>query len=508
MGDRNIQNTDDDFDLLVIGSGPAGIQAAVQAAKLHKKVCIIEKSQERLGGTWIHTGTLPSKTVRESLEAIHNIRYHSGVQWVHRVIDDLSSNKLFGRARTVSEQEENLVRHHLKKNSIVLKHGYGLIDDPNHVRVTAADGTSEIVSAKNILIATGSRPRRPANIPFDGWRIVDSDEILRLEAIPKRIVIYGAGVIGCEYACIFGALGVDTTIVDARSRILQTVDTELAKALERSMLDMGIKLRLGKDMKEIKVKGPVVTMEFDGEPAIETDVLFFAAGRVSNTDRLGLERIGIKVNDRGAVSVNQYFQTNIPNIYAAGDAIGAPALAATSAQQGRYTALHAFGCLNCEFPSVYPLGVYTIPELSSVGPTEEELIQKGVEFEVGRASYGEVARGYIRGDAHGLVKLLICKKTHHILAIHVLGQDACNLVHIGMAFMLKGGHAQDLVTMIFNYPTLAEAYRIAAFNALNKLFPGGKIEAPPSSTAAVASVAVVPPSVEETAAPKKRKNVA
>ena len=483
MGERKIEHNGNEFDLIVIGSGPAGIQAALQAAKQYKKVCVVEKNPERLGGSWIHTGTIPSKTVRESLDAIHNIRYHVGGHWVDRIIADLSTTKLFGRARMVSQQEENLVRKYLEKNSIVLKHGYGLIEDHHTVRVTPSKGDSEALTAKNILICTGSRPRRPAHIPFDGWRVVDSDEVLLLEHIPKRILVYGAGVIGCEYACIFAAMGVDTTIVDSRDRIMQTLDQELSAALEASMVDLGVKFKLGHEMQNIRVKGPVVAVDV-GPETIETDVLFFAAGRVSNTERLGLEKIGVKANDRGASQTNSYYQTNIPNIYAAGDAIGSPALAATSAQQGRYAALHMFNSLNIEYPNVFPVGVYTIPELSCVGPTEDELKVAGIDYVVGRAHYRELARGYIRGDAHGMLKLLVDKKTHRILGIHVLGEDACNLVHIGMAFMLKGGHAQDLITMIFNYPTLAEAYRIAAFNALNKIFPDGTICAPPAEVEA------------------------
>ncbi len=479
MGERKIEHNGRDYDLAVIGSGPAGIQAAIQAAKLHKRVVIIEKSPERLGGTWIHTGTIPSKTLRESLEAIHSIRHHTGAHWVERVIHDLSTTKLYGRARMVSNQEETLIRRYLDKNCVEVRHGYGYLEERNTIRVTAADGSTSLINASFILIATGSRPRRPANVAFDGWRIVDSDEILALEHVPKRLVIYGAGVIGCEYACIFGALGVDTTIIDSRTRILQTMDYEVTKELEKSMLDMGIKLKLGLEIKSTRVKGPVVAVDL-GTETLETDVLFYAAGRVSNTERLGLDKLGVKVNDRSAIIVNENFQTTLSNIYAAGDAIGAPALAATSAQQGRYTAMHAFGCESAEFPRVYPYGVYTIPEMSSVGPSEEELKQAGVDYVVGRASYAELARGYIRGDNHGLLKLLVDRKSHRILGIHIVGQDAANLIHIGMAFMLKNGHAQDLVTMIFNYPTLAEAYRIAAFNALNKIFPEGRIKMPPA----------------------------
>ena len=250
-------------------------------------------------------------------------------------------------------------------------------------------------------------------------------------------------------------------------------------ALKASMEEVGIKFVLGSKLKDVKIKGASALLRLENDATLESDVLFFAAGRLPNTDRIGIERLGMKLAERGEIVVNENFQTNIPNIYAAGDNIGAPALAATSAAQGRHAALHMFGRHVRPFPKVYPLGIYTIPELSSVGKTEEELKAEGVEFVVGRAHYAEVARGFIRGDDHGILKLLVCAKTHHILGIHILGHDACNLVHIGLAYMQKGGHAQDLVDMVFNYPTLAEAYRIAAFNALNKIFPSGEIEDPP-----------------------------
>jgi NAD(P) transhydrogenase len=306
---------------------------------------------------------------------------------------------------------------------------------------------------------------------------VDSDEILKLESVPKHMLIYGAGVIGCEYACIFGALGVDTVLVDSRDRLLATCDAEVVKSLEKAMTEMGVKIRFKQDLKSVKPMGPKVSVELTDDN-IETDVLFFAAGRISNSENMGLEKLGIKINERGIIAVNDAFQTDIPHIYAAGDVIGPPALAATSAQQGRFCALHAFATIKSEFPKHFPIGVYTIPELSSVGPTEEQLKESGVDYVVGRAYYYELARGHIMGDHHGILKLLIDRKTHKILGIHIVGEDAANLVHIGLAFMLKDGVANDLINMIFNYPTLAEAYRIAAFNALNKIYPDGKILLP------------------------------
>lgn len=472
------------YDLVVIGSGPAGYRAAVQSAKLGKSVAIIEKTQGQLGGTWIHTGTIPSKTLRESMDAIHAIRFHAGHKWVDRIISDMSASKLMGRAINVSKYEEGIMRRYFARYQIKVIEGFGSIEDQNQVRVIKQNGESEVIHCSNILIATGSRPRRPEDIPFDGWRIVDGDEILQLECVPKSMVIYGAGVIGCEYACIFRAIGVDVTVVDGRSTIMQYVDSEAAQALAKSMEESGIKLVLGSRLKDTKLVGPAVHSTLENGKILESEVFFYAADRVPNTDKIGLERVGVKFGERGVVLVNEQFQTNVPNIYAAGDAVGSPALAATSAAQGRHAACHMFGKKIRSFPKVYPVGVYTIPELSSVGKTEQELKQDNVDYVVGRAHYSEVARGYIRGDEHGLLKLLICKKTHRILGIHITGHDACNLIHIGLAFMQKNGHAQDLVDMVFNYPTLAEAFRIAAFNALNKIFTDGEIGDPPSDVQA------------------------
>lgn len=468
------------YDLVVIGSGPAGYRAAVQAAKMKKSVAMIEATPGRLGGTWIHTGTIPSKTLRESMDSIHSIRFHAGPEWVERIIRDLPAAHLAAQAVKVAKYEENIVRRYLARYQITLYEGFGSLLDPHTVQVKAKDGTTQNISAKYVLIGTGSRPRRPQDIPFDGWRVVDADQLLTLRSLPKSLVIYGGGVIGCEYACIFRYLGVETTIIDSRPTIMQYVDQETAMALKASMEGSGIKFLLGTKLSQVGTNGPHVKVTLEGGHEESADVLFYAGGRTPNTDGLGLEGLGISTSAKGEIIVNENFQTAVSNIYAAGDNIGAPALAATSAAQGRHAACHMFASSVKHFPKVFPVGIYTIPELSSVGASEQDLIKQGTDYVVGRAHYYEIARGYIRGDDHGLLKLLICKKSHRILGIHILGHDACNLVHIGLAFMQKGGVAQDLVDMVFNYPTLAEAYRIAAFNALNKLFPHGDIGEPPT----------------------------
>ena len=486
-----VEKNREKYDFLVIGSGPAGVNAAFQAAKLKKRVAVIEATPGRIGGAWIHTGTIPSKTLREIMDVIYSLRSHIGHQWVDRIVKNISSDRLRNRASEVCLEEENLLRRHLESNNIELIEGYGRIEACDQVRVIQSNGDTSLIETDYIMLATGSKPRRPANIPFDGWRVVDSDEILKLDHLPRSMVIFGAGVIGCEYACIFGALGVKTTIVDARSRIMQMVDQEITEELKRCMEAMGISFKLGNSLQRLETQGSSVSAVFDKE-TINSDIFFFAAGRESSTRNLGLERVGIVTNERGSIPVNSYFQTKIPNIYAAGDAIGPPALAATSALQGRIASCHAFN-ISCQtFPEIFPIGVYTIPELSSVGKSEEELRAEGIDYVAGRASFEEVARGYIRGDKAGMVKILADPHTQQILGVHIVGADAANLIHIGQTAMLAKMPLITFVdTMIFNYPTLAESYKIAAFNALNKIFPSGTFSAPDSQREKPTSMKVV-----------------
>jgi NAD(P) transhydrogenase len=466
-----------DFDLIILGSGPAGIHAAIQAAKIHKRVCIVESNPLHIGGSWIHTGTLPSKTLREGLAAIHGLQEHVGKHWVHRLIHDLHTGRLFQHALEVSEQEEGTLRDYIRNNHIQIMQGFASLESPFSVRVNAHK-ESKVLSSEFILIATGSRPDRPVNIPFDGWRVIDSDDVFNLETIPQSMVIYGAGVIGCEYACIFASMGVEVTLIDGRTQILQYCDQEIIRELQTYMEAMGIKFKLGTRISHLHVQGPHVSVVF-GDEQVPCDVMLWAGRRLPMTEHIGLEKLGIGVDKYRSIVVNENFQTPVSNIYAAGDVVGIPSLAATASQQGRFIACHAFGMTLGSFPKDYPIGIYTIPECSMVGKTEEALIREGHEYVVGRAMYKEVARSMIAGQTQGLLKLLIDAKTHVILGVHIVGDDACNLVHIGLAFMTKNGHAQDFINMVFNYPTLAEAYRIAAFNGLNKLFPDGVIKPPP-----------------------------
>lgn len=457
------------YDLLVIGSGSAGVQAALEASRLQKRVALIEKHPERLGGAWIHTGTIPSKTLREVLAAIRSVESHLGAQWVQRLSHNLSSTRLAERAKQASMDEEKIILHQLEQAGVEIMRGRAFIEEPRLVRVNPEGRESFTIETEFILVATGSKPRRPAHIPFDGWRIVDSDEILRLESLPRSIAIYGGGVISCEYACIFAALGIKTTVVDSRPRIMQYIDQELAEELMKSMQDMGVRFELGRELVRLETQGPSVRAHYQGL-SLETEVFLFAAGREPCSQHLGLERIGVDLSERKMIGVNRFFQTNVANIYAAGDVIGPPALASVSAEQGRLACRHAFGCPDVRFPEFYPLGVYTIPELSSVGLSEQELQASGTPYVVGRARYDQIARGYIRGDSHGLMKLLVSRENGRILGVHIFGADAANLIHIGQCCMITGLSIYDFVnSIIFNFPTLAEGYKIAAFNAIAQL---------------------------------------
>ncbi|MES2744426.1 MAG: Si-specific NAD(P)(+) transhydrogenase [Bdellovibrionota bacterium] len=464
-----MSNQETTYDLVVVGSGPAGVQAALHAAKLGKKVALIEKHPERLGGAWIHTGTLPSKTMREVLAAIRSVDSHVGEAWVSRMSLTLSSQKLRDRAALASRDEENIIRRQLDAMHIPIIRGAAYIESPKEVRINQAGGKSILLETSFVMIATGSRPRRPRNIPFDGWRVVDSDDVLRLENLPKSMTIWGAGVIACEYACIFSALGVETTIVDSRGIIMQFMDQEIAGELKKAMEQLGVRFKLGHELEKIEIQGPLVKATFQGLQ-LTSDVFFFAAGRESCSEHMGLEKLGIETNDRKTILVNTNFQTAVPNIYAAGDVIGPPALASTSAEQGRIAVAHAFGDTKAKFPQYYPLGVYTIPEMSSVGSTEEELMKSDKNYVVGRARYDQIARGYIRGDSYGLIKMLVCADTLKILGVHIVGHDAANLVHIGQVAMITQMTLYDFgENVIFNFPTLAEGYKIAAFDAMTQI---------------------------------------
>ena len=456
------------YDYIVLGSGPAGVAAAIQASKLGQSVAIVEKNPKKLGGARLHYGTIPSKTMREVVSNIDYARPHLEKTQNEQNLPKIPMKYIVDRVRKVSGDGEQLIREHLEANNIDIVIGYGSIESPNCVKVKTENQSTQYIETKTILIAMGSKPRRPPEVIFDGQVVVDSDGIWSVPTLPKTMAIFGAGIIGSEYACYFASLGVKTTLVDSRQQIMQHMDNEVTGELKRCMESIGIQFVLGQAMKKISNVSNRAVIELEND-IIETEICFFAAGRVSATSDMDLEKIGVRMNERGAILVNDYFQTDVPSIYAAGDSIGPPGLVSTSMEQGRIAAEHAIQGVMRRLPKVFPIGMFTIPEMSSVGMSEEEVQAAGIEYVVGRARYHEVARGYIRED-HGLLKIIIDQNTKKILGIHIVGTDAANLVHIGQCFMLAGLPVTALVdSIVFSYPTLAEAYRVATFNGINKI---------------------------------------
>ena len=463
-----------DYDLLVIGVGPAGEKAAAQAAYFGKRVCAIERAPEP-GGAGTHTGTVPSKTLRET--AMYLSGYHAREMYGVAVELERTATvaRLMSRKAAIVASESRRIRDNLERHGVAYVNGMARFVDPHTVEVSH-EGDKRRISGERILIATGSRPARPPGIDFADSNIHDSDEILAIDALPESLTILGAGVIGCEYACMFAALGVKVTLVDARDDLLPFLDGELVEKLIGSMQRMRIALRLGARWSEVKREGPRVTTGFQDGSDVSSEHLLYAAGREGRTDELDLAAVGVLPDKRGYLYVNEKYQTTVPHIFAAGDAIGFPALAATSMEQGRVAVCHAFGFAYKQAVSdLLPYGVYTIPEISALGETEESCHDIGTTYVVGRAQYAQNARGKIAGDTEGSLKLVVDRNTRKLIGVHVIGERATELVHIGQAIMHFGGTVDALIEMVFNYPSLAEAYKYAAYDCLGKLAakPGG-----------------------------------
>ena len=467
-----------DYDLIIVGSGPAGEKAAIQAAKLHKRVAVIECGAQ-LGGACTHTATLPSKTLREAVLFITGLeqRTFPGIQCAvkkHRMgVQDLLRYKT-----AVVQHQADTVRRRFDKNDIDVFYGRAAFLDPHRLSVDGHDGSRRMLSAAAIILAVGSRPARPVTIPFDDEHVFDTDSILHLDRIPRTLTVIGAGVVGCEYASIFGALGVKVTLIDTRSNILDFLDEELKQRLLYRMLNSGVVMHFGE--KVTKVTHPEsdrVEAHCASGKVVTAERVLYAAGRQGNTDHLGIENAGLTVTERGQLEVNEYYQTYVPHIYAVGDVIGFPALAATAMHQGRLAAAHAFQHvdedINDRVPetpiSPRPFGIYTIPEVSMVGATEEELTTEKVPYEIGHAFYRETARAHIMGDTEGMLKLIFHRETLHLLGVHIIGERATELVHVGQAVIAYGGTIEYFIDNVVNYPTLSEAYKIAALNGYNRL---------------------------------------
>ncbi len=456
------------YDLLVIGSGPAGHRAAIQAAKLGKRVAVIEK-REVVGGACINTGTIPSKSMREAVLHLSGFYYQGIYGASYRVKEDITIDDLAFRAHHVIKTEIDVTRAQLSRNGIELITGVARFLDPGRVSVESSRGQTEL-SAEKIVIATGTRPARSAKVPFNGATIISSDQIFQMPKIPKTLIVVGGGVIGVEYTCMFATLGVRVILIEKRPRLLEFADQEMIETLCYHLRDRRVTLRLNEEVESVEeaADGAVVA-NLESRKKIVGDSLLYAVGRQGNIDELNLAAAGLEADERGRIQVDDCYRTAQPHIFAVGDVIGFPSLASVSMEQGRLAAAHAFGVTVQSNPAAYPYGIYTIPEISFIGKTEEQLTDEDVPYETGVAYYREIARGHIRGDTTGRLKLIFHRETKEILGVHIIGEGASELLHIGQAVLILKGTVEYFIDTVFNYPTLAECYKAAAFNGLNKL---------------------------------------
>ena len=453
-----------DYELLVIGSGPAGQKAAIQAAKLRKKVALVER-RKVVGGSCVNVGTIPSKTIREAIVYLTGIGQRAIYGQDYRLKDEISISDLAARTRYVVEKERTVIRDQLLRNRVALLDGSASFRDEHTLDI---DGKA--VSAEKIVIATGSQPARMDGVAFNGRTILDSDDVvLHLDRIPSTLLIVGAGVIGVEFASMFAALGTKVTLVDGRREMLDFCDAEIVEALRYHLRDLNVIFRFGEVMTQVDEHEAGTLTTLASGKRIPAEAVFYSAGRQGATGDLALENAGLEADSRGRIAVDDHYRTAVGHIYAVGDVIGFPSLAATSAEQGRLASADAFGIPVTSIPELLPIGIYSIPEISFVGKTEAELTEAAIPYEVGVSHYRELARGHILGETHGLVKLLVAQDERTLLGVHAFGTGATEVVHIGQAVMGLGGTVDYLVETVFNYPTLAEAYKVAALDAANKL---------------------------------------
>ena len=454
------------YDLIVIGSGPAGEKGAAQAAYFGKRVALIER-EPVAGGACVNTGTIPSKTLRESALHLSGFLQRGFRDLVSTATKgDITVDDFMDRERLVVDTERRRIEKNLRRHRVDYIQGTASFQSPHEIRVTSRDG-ERVLEGNVILIATGSSPARPAGIPFDDDLVCDSDTILRIDRIPKTLAVVGAGVIGCEYASIFAALGVEVHLIDARTTLLPHVDREILRILIGELQNrLGVTLRLGV---EVETVAPGSLTLGDGS-RLEVDKILYAAGRTSNTASLNLEAAGIATGKRGQIPVNQHYQTSVPHIYAAGDVIGFPALASTSMEQARVAMVHAFDLkYNTTVAATLPYAIYTIPELAMIGMTEAECAEKGQPCETGRAFYRANSRGQIIGDEQGMIKLVFDPTTLRLLGVHIIGENAAELLHVGMMALQFNGTINAFIDGVFNYPTLSEAYKYAAYDGLGNV---------------------------------------
>ncbi|WP_426230241.1 Si-specific NAD(P)(+) transhydrogenase [Pararhizobium sp. DWP3-4] len=458
------------YDLVVVGSGPAGRRAAIQAAKLSKKVLVIEQGK-RVGGVSVHTGTIPSKTLRETALNLTGWRERGFYGRAYRVKEEISAEDLRRRLLITLDHEVEVLEHQFARNRVQHIRGKASFIDPQTMQILKEDGEIIQVSATSILLAVGTKPFRPDYIPFDGKTVLDSDELLEIQDLPRSMAVIGAGVIGIEYATIFSALDTQVTLIDPKSTMLDFIDKEIVEDFTYQLRDRNMKLHLGQKAEKVeRMADGKCSIKLDSGRVIICEMVLFAAGRMGATDSLNLEAAGLQADNRGRLSVNpETFQTSVPNIYAAGDVVGFPSLASTSMEQGRIAARVAVGAIAKEPPKFFPYGIYAVPEISTCGLTEEEVKERGIPYECGIARFRETSRGHIMGLDSGLLKLIFSLKTRRLLGVHIVGEGATELVHIGQAVLNLKGTVEYFVENTFNYPTLAEAYKIAGLDAGNRM---------------------------------------
>ncbi|MGN6464472.1 MAG: Si-specific NAD(P)(+) transhydrogenase [Rhizobiaceae bacterium] len=462
----------DRYDMVVIGSGPSGRRAAVQSAKLGKSVLVIDKGRQ-LGGVSVHTGTIPSKTLRETVLNLSGWRERGFYGRGYRVKQDISITDLIQRLRKTLDHEVEVLQHQFMRNGIRSVRGTARFIDGERISLDHGNGDVTEVGFARALISVGTRPHRPDTVPFDGKRVFDSDEVLEIERLPRSLTVVGGGVIGVEYATIFSALDVPVTLVEPRGTILDFVDRELVDDFIHQMRDRNMQVRLGSAVNEIASLPDYAEVRLSDGRVVRSEAVLYAAGRSGNVGTLGLEEVGIEADARGRIKVDPHtFQTSVPNIYATGDVIGFPSLASTSMEQGRVAACHAFGIQLPPPPETFPYGIYAVPEISTVGQSEEDVREAGIAYECGVARFRETSRGHIMGVDTGFLKLIFAAATRRLLGAHIVGEGATELIHIGQAVINLGGTVDFFVNNTFNYPTLAEAYKIAGLDAWNRMGQG------------------------------------
>ncbi len=457
-----------DFDVLVLGSGPGGQKAAIAAAKLDRRVAVVER-RNMIGGVCINTGTIPSKTLREAVLYLTGLNQRELYGQSYRLKEDITVGDLSARTQHVIGREIDVIRSQLARNRVQLITGTGRFKDAHTLEVSDDSGRLQAYTADKIIVAAGTRPARPDSVQFDDCTIIDSDGIIHLERVPRSMLVVGAGVIGIEYASMFAALGTKVTVVERHDRMLEFCDLEVVEALKYHLRDLAVTFRFGETVASVERHPRGARALLESGKQIAADTVMYSAGRQGTAEDLNLAAAGLAADSRGRIKVDEHFRTAVPHIYAVGDVIGFPALASTSMEQGRVAAHHA-----CDEPVramqvLQPIGIYTIPEISFVGRTEDELTNSRVPFEVGISRYRELARGQIIGDSYGMLKLLVSPDDRKLLGVHVFGTGATELVHIGQTVMGCEGTVDYLVDTVFNYPTLAESYKVAALDAMNKM---------------------------------------